>query len=71
MHDGRFSNLEEVLDFYSSGVHISPTIDLKMTHAKEGGVHLTEQEKRKIIAFLNTMNDSLFISNPAFASPFQ
>lgn len=71
MHDGRFSNLEEVLDFYSSGVHLSATIDSKMTHAKDGGVHLTEHEKRKIIAFLNTMNDSLFISNPALSSPFK
>ncbi len=71
MHDGRFSSLEEVLDFYSTGVHMSYNVDSKMNHAREGGVHLTAEEKRMIISFLITLNDSVFVSNPAFASPFK
>lgn len=66
MHDGRFKTLEEVIDFYSTGVHSSPTTDSKMTHAKQGGVHLSSEEKRKLIAFLLTLSDSTFIENPEF-----
>lgn len=70
MHDGRFKTLEEVIDFYSVGVHAGINTDSKMEQAHIGGVHLTEKDKRKVIAFLNTLTDSEFISNPAFSNPF-
>ena len=70
MHDGRFKTLEEVLQFYSSGVKLSATIDSKMEYAHQGGVRLSPEESRKIIAFLMTMSDSTFVSNPAFSNPF-
>ena len=70
MHDGRFATLEEVVDFYSEGVHLSANIDSKMGLAHKGGVHLTEDEKASIVAFLKTLTDSTFISNPGFANPF-
>lgn len=71
MHDGRFKTLEEVLDFYSGGVKPSVTIDNKMTSAHQGGVKLTKEEKRKIIAFLKTMSDSVFIKDKRFSNPFK
>ena len=71
MHDGRFSTLEEVLDFYSEGVKSSVNIDAKMGHARHGGVGLSKEEKRKIIAFLHTFTDSVFITNPQFSNPFR
>jgi cytochrome c peroxidase len=70
MHDGRFATLEEVLDFYSEGVHLSANIDSKMGLAHRGGVKLTSDEKINIIAFLNTLTDSTFITNPEFSNPF-
>ncbi len=70
MHDGRFATLEEVLDFYSEGVNLSTNIDSKMGLAHKGGVQLTESEKSSIVAFLKTLTDSTFISNPEFANPF-
>ncbi len=70
MHDGRFKTLKEVLDFYSSGVHPSVNVDTKMEYAYQGGVHLTEIEKHQIIAFLLTLSDNSFISNPEFSNPF-
>lgn len=69
MHDGRFQTLEEVLDFYSEGVQKSVTVDSKMGQAHTGGVHLSDIEKKQIIAFLNTLNDTLFITNPKFSKP--
>ncbi len=70
MHDGRFNTLEEVLDFYSEGVNKSINIDSKMEFAHLGGSHLSSKEKKEIIAFLNTLNDSTFIINPNFKNPF-
>jgi len=69
MHDGRFETLEEVLDFYSEGVHDSYNRDPRMGAVHRGGVHLTEIEKRQVIAFLHTLTDSAFISNPDFSNP--
>ncbi|MCH8331632.1 MAG: cytochrome-c peroxidase [Bacteroidetes bacterium] len=70
MHDGRFQTLEEVLVFYSEGVHQSINIDSKMTMAHRGGVHLTKDEQRKIIVFLRTLTDSTFIRDCAYSNPF-
>lgn len=70
MHDGRFKTLEEVLDFYSTEVHMSVNIDSKMGYAYQKGVKLTQEEKKDIIAFLNTLTDSVFISKKEFGNPF-
>ncbi|MEK7255269.1 MAG: cytochrome c peroxidase, partial [Bacteroidota bacterium] len=39
MHDGRFQTLEEVVDFYSEGLHSSPTVDPLMKSLHFGGKH--------------------------------
>ncbi len=70
MHDGRYTTLEEVIDFYSEGLKISPTIDPLMKQAHKGGIHLTGKEKSDLLAFLHTLTDTTFITNPAFNSPF-
>lgn len=70
MHDGRFNTLDEVLDFYSSGVQESATIDPLMKFAGDGGVALTAQEKADLKAYLLLLTDDQFLSNPEFASPF-
>ncbi len=69
MHDGRFETLEEVIDFYSEGVKWSPTIDPLMKKVEQGGVKLTDQEKASLIAFLKTLTDTTFISNPDYSAP--
>lgn len=70
MHDGRFSTLEAVLDFYSEGIRHSTTIDSKMGFAHQGGARLSAIEKKKIIAFLLTLSDSSFVNNPRFSNPY-
>lgn len=70
MHDGRFNTLDEVIDFYSSGLQLSETIDPLMKKALDGGVNLTLQEKKDLKAFLLLFNDEEFLTNPKFASPF-
>lgn len=72
MHDGRFKTLEEVVEFYNSGVHWnSPNIDPLMTKpAKEYGLKLTPTQKTNLVKFLKTLTDTSFINNSAFKSPF-
>lgn len=71
MHDGRFKTLDEVIAFYSEGVKQCANIDSKMEYVHQGGVNLTADDKKKILAFLLTLSDSSFISNPEFSNPFE
>lgn len=70
MHDGRFDNLEEVLDFYSTGIQLnSPNLDINiLSHGQQ--LNLSEQQKSDIIEFLNALTDMSFVNNPAYKSPF-
>ena len=55
MHDGRFTTLDEVIDFYSDSVQYSEYISPLMHHVMQGGVRLTPNEKQQLKAFLNTL----------------
>lgn len=70
MHDGRFKTLQEVLDHYNEHIKGSLTVDPLLSATNTLGakqLELTAQEKEDIINFLNTLNDSDFISNPKFS----
>ncbi|MBL4669832.1 MAG: cytochrome-c peroxidase [Flavobacteriales bacterium] len=69
MHDGRFATLDEVIDHYSTGVTISPTIDPLMELQANGGSNLTLSEKIDLKAFLLSLSDPDFINNPDFQAP--
>ncbi len=70
MHDGRFSTLDEVIDQYSENVYYSPYISPLMHHVQDGGVQLTPEEKSCLKAFLLTLSDEGFLSNPNYSDPF-
>lgn len=69
MHDGRFANLDDVINHYSTGLVYSATIDPLMKFVADGGVALTTTEKNQLKAFLNTLTDHDFATNPAFQDP--
>ena len=65
MHDGRFATLEQVVEHYNSGGNFSSTVDPLMK--KLGvGLQLTNQQKQDLVAFLKTLSDTDFITNPDF-----
>jgi cytochrome c peroxidase len=68
MHDGRYSSLEEVIDFYSEGLQESPTVDPLMKKLSTGGIQLSVEEKEALVAFLKTLSDDEFIQNPQFSN---
>lgn len=71
MHDGRFQTLEEVIDHYNTGAKNSPTVEFLMQYnLQPGGLGLSSQDKADLVAFLKTLTDTDFLTNPAFKSPF-
>jgi cytochrome c peroxidase len=69
MHDGRFKTLEEVINFYSDGLVYSPHVHPMMKFVHNGGVHLTNEEKSDLKAFLLTLTDHALLTEPAYAPP--
>ncbi len=86
MHDGRFNTLEEVLDFYSTGIQDHPNLNFLLTESSWNNepfpvpttgnslavkMNMTDEEKSAIIAALNTLTDETFIRDPKFGNPFR
>ncbi len=69
MHDGRFQTLAQVLDHYASGVNDTPNVDPLLKKDGRLGIPLSEEEKKKLLAFLNTLTDKTFLADPRFAEP--
>ena len=70
MHDGRFATLEEVVEFYSSGVNNTATVDPLMVYAFDGGVQLSTEDKAALVAYLKTLTDTDFLTNSELSNPF-
>jgi len=71
MHDGSIKTLDEVLEHYRTGIVYSVTLDPMFDQGN--GVYsipMTDTEKQKIIAFLNTLTDHSYVTNPKFSDPF-
>src|SRR5690606_3690040 len=69
MHDGRFKTLDEVIDFYSEGLIYSDFVHPLMKNVHQGGVHLTDEEKADLKAFLLTFTDHALLTDPAYQAP--
>lgn len=69
MHDGRFATLDEVLEFYNTGLVWSPYIDPLMHHIANGGTQLTQSELADLKAFILSLTDTVFINNPDYGRP--
>jgi cytochrome c peroxidase len=66
MHDGRFDTLEKVIDHYSKEVKPHPNLDPRMRR-----LNFTDSEKAALVAFLKTLTDQKFLTDPKFSDPFQ
>jgi cytochrome c peroxidase len=66
MHDGRFATLDAVLDHYSNGGKNHPNKDVRVQP-----LHFTSSEKAALVAFLRTLTDPSFLSDPKFSDPFK
>ncbi len=57
MHDGRFATLEEVVGHYVSGVKRSETLDPNLAKHPEGGVPLSKEDQKALVAFLKMLTE--------------
>ena len=73
MHDGRFSSLEEVIDFYSTGIQANPDLSVGLQIPGGGGpvqFNFTQQQKNALIAYLETLTDNTLLTSDLFSDPF-
>jgi hypothetical protein len=59
MHDGSLATLDDVIDHYSR--NFKPQEPLEFT----------DSEKRALVAFLKTLTDHAFLTDPKFSDPFE
>ena len=77
MHDGRFATLEQVVEFYNSGVvnhpNLSPPLRNPPGSPNQGQprrLNLTQEQKAALVAFLKTLTDSAITTDARFQDPF-
>ena len=67
MHDGSMATLDEVLEAYAKGGRFPAAAGKSSLLA---GFTLTPGEKADVLAFLNSLTDESFTTNPALADPW-
>ncbi|MEO7989629.1 MAG: cytochrome c peroxidase [Chryseolinea sp.] len=73
MHDGRFASLDSVIEHYSTGLEDNANLDFRL-RGNTGAplrLNISQNDKRAIIAFLNTLTDYTMITDPKFSNPFK
>ena len=73
MHDGRFATLREVIDHYDHGVQAGPYLDailIDPATAMPRQLNLSDADKAALEAFLDTLTDNAFLTDPKFSDPF-
>lgn len=78
MHDGSIATLEEVIDHYAAGgrtiregPHRGVGADNPLKSPFVKPIDLTAEEKRDLVAFLESLTDQSFLRNPRFANPWK
>ncbi len=67
MHDGRFRTLDEAVEHYCTGMKRSATLDPNLAKHPDGGLPLSADDKRALVAFLKTLTDEKFLRPAATA----
>jgi cytochrome c peroxidase len=62
-HDGRMGTLRNMINHYRSGIAQSTTLDPLLVN----GISLNDTQVDALIAFLKTLSDSSYLTNPRFA----
>ncbi len=73
MHDGRFTNLEQVVEFYNSGVVSNANLSASLREGNNGPPrrpNLSPQSKAALVAFLKTLTDTNLATDVKLSDPF-
>ena len=72
MHDGRFTNLAQVVAFYNSGVVNNPNLSPPLIgrNGQPLQLNLSAEQQAALVAFLNTLTDTNLVTDPKLSDPF-
>ncbi|MEM6957332.1 MAG: MbnH family di-heme enzyme [Myxococcota bacterium] len=77
MHDGSLATLNDVIDMYAAGGQLTregPNTGDGRTNPNKSifvtGFTLTEEDRAALLAFLNSLTDERFLSDPRFSNPW-
>ena len=72
MHDGRFTSLADVVEFYNSGIKANQNLDrtLRDPNGNPQRLNLTPAEKSALVAFLETLTDQSLLGDVRLSDPF-
>lgn len=71
MHDGRFDTLAEVVEHYNSGVQDHPQLANQLQqNGQPERLNLSQAEMDALVAFMETLTDESFLTDPKFSDPF-
>jgi cytochrome c peroxidase len=77
MHDGRFATLEQVVEFYNSGVVNHPNLSQALRtppgspNPGPRRLNLDNNQKAALVAFLKTLTDLSVTTDPKYTDPFR
>ena len=72
MHDGRFPDLNSVLNFYDRDIrnHAQLSEVLRGNNGQVQQINLNGGDRAAVVAFLGTLTDQALITDPKFSDPF-
>ncbi len=71
MHDGRFATLDQVIDHYSKGIEMQEMLDPRFKNGNQAKkFNISDDEKVALVAFLKTLTDEKYLTNPKYSNPF-
>jgi len=69
MHNGIFNTLEEVIDFYDGGGGAGHKLIVPNQTLAADSLQLTATEKKQLLAFLKSLNETVIFENPPATLP--
>ncbi len=69
MHNGIFTTLREVIDFYDAGGGQGQGLDVPNQTLSSDSLHLSEAEKEDLIQFIRSLNESIVFETPPASLP--
>ncbi|MBC7902521.1 MAG: cytochrome C peroxidase [Gemmatimonadaceae bacterium] len=69
MHNGVFTTMTQVIDFYDGGGGAGRGLDIPNQTLSSDSLHLSGQEKKMLIAFIESLNEKIVFEKPPVRLP--
>ncbi len=69
MHNGVFKTLQQVIDFYDAGGGVGNGLIVDNQTLSPDSLHLTTNEKKALVAFINALNENIKQETPPLTLP--